>query len=213
MVSVGAAATAYHAARGDLRCALRKLDCTPPCQSPHIMQYICLVLARNTAPVHGLCTIFVPGAPDTVVAGIARNEVCPILVENCVCADFCKSLCIEVQANPSAAHARLFRACSHTLHSELSLVLADWTIALSSTQMVRALFPTGSAKLRLLNAASWALMPFQPTAVSTANIGIAEVGSESCSTLPVAWPISALLSFPLPLQAGVWGLLYAVTGM
>lgn len=30
MVSVGAAATAYHAARGDLRCAFRKLDCAPP---------------------------------------------------------------------------------------------------------------------------------------------------------------------------------------
>ena len=37
MISVGAAATAYHAAHGDLRCALRKLDCelltclSPPC--------------------------------------------------------------------------------------------------------------------------------------------------------------------------------------
>ena len=58
---------------------------------------------------------------------------------------------------------------------------ADWTIALLSTQMVRALFPTGSAKLRALNAASWAFMPFQPTAVSTANIGIAEVGSPSAN--------------------------------
>lgn len=33
MVSVGAAATAYHAARGDLRCALRKLDCAFLCIS------------------------------------------------------------------------------------------------------------------------------------------------------------------------------------
>ena len=63
--------------------------------------------------------------------------------------------------------------------SKLDLWGADWTIALSSTQMVRALFPTSSLKLRALNAASWALMPFQPTAVSTANIGIAEVGFAS----------------------------------
>lgn len=77
MVSVGMAATAYHAASGDLRCALRKLD--------------------------------------------------------------------------------------------------YWTIAVASTRMVRALFPAASLKLRALNAASWALMPFQPTAVSTVNIAVAEV--------------------------------------
>lgn len=46
--------------------------------------------------------------------------------------------------------------------------------------MVRALFPDSNRcpRLRALNAASWALMPFQPTAVSTANFGIAEVRTQ-----------------------------------
>lgn len=65
---------------------------------------------------------------------------------------------------------------------------ADWTIAVASTQMVRALFPTSSPRLRALNAASWALMPFQPTAVSTANIGIAEV----CSGQPFEYAAGAV---------------------
>ncbi len=49
--------------------------------------------------------------------------------------------------------------------------------------MVRALFPhrDGCLRLRMLNAASWALMPFQPTAVSTANFGIAEVRIQAVS--------------------------------
>jgi predicted membrane channel-forming protein YqfA (hemolysin III family) len=50
-----------------------------------------------------------------------------------------------------------------------------WTIAAASSQMVRALFPAASPQLRALGAASWALMPFQPTAVSSINIAVAEV--------------------------------------
>lgn len=84
------------------------------------------------------------------------------------------------------------------LSCEIGSGHADWTIALASTQMVRALFPSGSPKLRTLNAASWALMPFQPTAVSTANIGIAEVGlclapaERLCSVLLTAVPAGRL---------------------
>ena len=63
--------------------------------------------------------------------------------------------------------------------------------------MVRALFPTSSVKLRVLNAASWALMPFQPTAVSTANIGIAEVGLGfcRCTSVPLYRTSYGLLPF------------------
>ena len=72
------------------------------------------------------------------------------------------------------ASATAYHAASGKLRSALRK-LDYWTIALASTQMARALFPPTSARLRALNAASWALTPFRPTAVSTLNFGIAEV--------------------------------------
>ena len=72
------------------------------------------------------------------------------------------------------ASATAYHAASGQLRCTLRK-LDYWTIALASTQMARALFPPTSARLRVLNAASWALTPFQPTAVSTVNFGIAEV--------------------------------------
>ncbi|CAL8462760.1 g2293 [Coccomyxa elongata] len=72
------------------------------------------------------------------------------------------------------ASATAYHAASGQLRCALRK-LDYWTIALASTQMARALFPPASARLRVLNAASWALTPFQPTAVSTVNFGIAEV--------------------------------------
>ena len=71
------------------------------------------------------------------------------------------------------ASATAYHAASGKLRTSLRK-LDYWTIALASTQMARALFPPTSPCLRALNAASWALTPFQPTVVSTLNFGIAE---------------------------------------
>ena len=105
----------------------------------------------------------------------------------------CDSQCCCSSVGPQQYSVYTSQPC------KCSLCHADWTIALASTQMVRALFPNRSAKLRALNAASWALMPFQPTAVSTANFGIAEVGNITSFALyacqgPCAVPVARLFS-------------------
>ncbi len=50
-----------------------------------------------------------------------------------------------------------------------------YTISAASMQLLRALRPVPSRRQRVLHAASAALLPFQPTMVSTLNFGLAEV--------------------------------------
>ncbi|KAK9806731.1 hypothetical protein WJX72_000866 [[Myrmecia] bisecta] len=70
--------------------------------------------------------------------------------------------------------ASAYHAASGRLRTHLRK-LDYWTIALSSTSMVKALFPQGSKALQASSLASLALTPFLPFVVSTVNTGIMEV--------------------------------------
>lgn len=78
------------------------------------------------------------------------------------------------------AAATAYHAASGRLRRHLRK-LDYWTISLASTRLLDALAPAGCRR-PMLQAGSWALTPFRPTAVSTLNFALAEV----CRCLPCA---------------------------
>ena len=78
-----------------------------------------------------------------------------------------------------------------------------YTISVASMQLLRALFPQPCRRRRALHAAGTALMPFQPTAVSVLNLGLAEVHpcyyasreQQLCCNYPSTPPFLAVMAF------------------